>query len=133
MMKATGWPLDYGWGHHRLWTEETDVCLEGRLRGDDIAPAVARASAWLASKEEGQALIDGAPRAIRYEGGGIFYLEEGAEGASVFLHSSGQDAFDALAWYSDELARALSGCAAQARLIWVQHRFDREDHRFRWA
>lgn len=132
-IQAEPWPLDYGWGHHRLWTQEADVCLEGRLRGEDLAAAVAKLRAWVAARDQTKALVDKVARPVALLGGASFYLEEDDEGASLFAHSMGEDAFDSLEWVGQELAAVLKGTPGEGRLIWVQHRFDRDHHRLRWA
>ncbi len=131
--KPLRWPLDYGWGgRHRRWNDHHDVLLEAQpwtTRPDEVRHAV---HAWLATKTADTRRVDGVPRAIVYEGGIWMYAEDrhgGQPALSVYLHSSGQDAFDAIHWYANELVDALLAVDPAIKVKWIKHPHHRHVHR----
>ena len=119
------WPLDYGWGHrHWRWNESHDVLLEAQpyTRKPDAARAAVHA--WLASKHAGEMEVDGALQPIVYEGGiwmQAFDKVGGQPAMSIHLHSGGQDAFDSIKWYADELVDALLIVDPDIKVKWIKH------------
>ena len=87
---------------------------------------------WLPGKSAGSAEVDGVRRAIASEGGMWMYVEDadgGQPGLSVFLHSSGQDAFDTIKWDADELVDALLPVDPAVKVRWIKHGHHRRRHR----
>lgn len=128
-MTIKDWPLDYGWGYEG-WDEESDVALRGSYSGAGAATAGAAIDAWLASRHQGEAQVDGTLRPVAYEGGASFYHD--AAHAAVLIHSGGQDAFDSIHWYAREIASALRDSGAEIALTWDQLAHDRPNYRLIW-
>lgn len=126
-MSISGWPLNYEWGH-KNWDEDTDVALRGDLAGPGQEAGLAALRDWLGGMERATYLRDGRRIRAAWHGGGAFYLHEGA----LFIHSSGQDAFDAIAWYSDEAATALRDSGADVTLTWHELPHKRRDCLLDW-
>lgn len=126
-MSIKGWPLDYGWGH-KNWDEDTDVALKGRIEGPGKDAALSALQAWLDGMKSGPHLRDARPITASYHGGGAFYLHDGA----LFIHSSGQDAFDTINWYSDEAAEVLRDSGADVELIWEELPHKRQSALLDW-
>lgn len=47
----------------------------------------------------------------------------------MFLHSSGQDAFDTIKWDADELVDALLPVDPAVKVRWIKHGHHRRRHR----
>lgn len=129
------WPLDYGWGHRRWgWNPTHDVLLEAQpwtTRGDEVRAAV---HAWLAGKDSDSIEMDGERIDLFLEGGIRLHAddyEDGQPALSVYLHSRGEDAFDAIKHYADELVDALLAVDPDIKVRWVKHAHHRRYLRIR--
>ncbi|MDO5654359.1 MAG: hypothetical protein Q4G39_09710 [Brachymonas sp.] len=129
------WILDYSWSSRGgKWSEMTDVMLIGEAVDACGAQALAE---WVAQQESSDAQVDGQPRSIFYAGGVRGYLNETEDAApaarTLYLHSSGQDAFDSLSYYSQEIAEFLQARGCKTAMQWAEARHDRRDHQLAWV
>ncbi|RMH94159.1 hypothetical protein EBB59_03085 [Lysobacter pythonis] len=119
------WPLDYSWGYrHWRWNVWSDVLLEAQPWTTRPAEVRAALAVWLAGKTQSVARVDGEEIAIAYEGGIRMHAEDrqgGQPAMSVYLHSSGEDAFDSIKWYADQLVDALLAVDPEVKVRWVKH------------
>lgn len=119
------WPLDYSWGYrHWRWNESHDVLLEAQPWASQPDAVRAAVHAWLAGKHQGEVEVDGECQPIAYEGGIWIQCQDlhGAQPAlRIDLHSSGQDAFDSIKWYTDELVDVLLAADPDIKVKWIKH------------
>ncbi|QTD45121.1 hypothetical protein [Ottowia testudinis] len=124
------WPLDYGWSQRGgPWSELTDVMLIAQTQGDEgTAQALAD---WVARQGSEPAEVDGCVRDVFYAGGVRGYLDKTDAGATLYLHSHGEDAFDSLSHYSRQIAKLVQSRGGMP-LTWTEARHDRADHQLSW-
>ncbi|MDO5609283.1 MAG: hypothetical protein Q4G62_00625 [Pseudomonadota bacterium] len=131
--RALRWPLDYGWGQrHWRWNDAHDVLLEAQPWTHTPDAVRAAVHAWLASKQADQAEVDGKLQPIVYEGGIWMQCHDrrgGQPALCIDLHSSGQDAFDAIKWYADELVDVLLAADPAIKVKWIKHPHQRHYRR----
>lgn len=98
--------VNYGWGHQPGWSVDVHVTLVGALRG---AAAVAAVRQWWVGLPESER-----PAEVgwRYAGGALLRVTPSGEAAaSVEIRSRGEDAFDTIGWYADEVTDLVDASA----------------------
>lgn len=114
------YPRNYGWARSKKWKLRDDVLLEANIATKNPGAVEQVIVGWLAAKHPGSARVDGVQQDCWYEGGGWFH-HKFADGISVYLHSSGEDAFDTLEHYANSLVRILEEADAEVRVTWTEH------------
>ncbi len=127
-VRARRYPVDYDWA--KTHGGEQDYCLVGRLRGSDITAAVDGIHAALARCEHYPGSVDGVPVTASVDGGIRAYARPAPDGLDLFLHSSGEDAAEALSEFSGVLARAARKPLGTGTLTWEPLPADRRDRHF---
>lgn len=130
MLTASPYPLA------DLWRSQgrgrpLDLCLRGRLHGPDVAGGVDALRGVLAGCDQFDAWVDGTPRSVAVDGGLRAYAEPCPDGGvDVYLHSSGEDAGEAIHEFSRLVASVLRRTAGDGTLSWLVLPSTRTDHRF---
>lgn len=118
--------LNYGWGHQPGWTENTEITLIGDVRGDGAVRAV---RAWFDGLHPCERPHEAG---LRYHGGATMELAVAAPGrARLAIRSTGEDAFDSVAWYAQEVTDLVEKAAGADRPGAGGH--DDDAVRLRWT
>lgn len=124
-IEGNHYPLNYAWGHGKTWSRGADVLLEASIattKPEAIREAIIE---WRGAKRSERVHIDGVEVDSWYDGGAWFHYEL-ADAITVYLHSSGEDAFDTLEYYANNLAEALEKADAGVRITWTEHPHKRD-------
>lgn len=107
MDRASGierYELNYGWGHQPGWTE---ITLIGDVGGDGAVRA------WFDGLRPRERPHEAG---LRYHGGATMELAVAAPGrARLAIRSTGEDAFDSVAWYAQEVTDLVEAAAGADR------------------
>lgn len=125
-IKKYGWPLDYTWATRFKWNETSDVLLEGKITNSDNTLYILNKIS--SNFEYNLLLVDNRRRKVFYEGGIYFYFEKNIKGHSIFLHSSGQDAFDTICYYSQYFEEQITQRISKIKIKWIEHKHNRKTH-----
>ncbi|WP_370890313.1 hypothetical protein [Janibacter sp. GXQ6167] len=116
--------LDYGWGHDPAWSEDATVTLRVSVVSDHPRESVEAVAEWLETKHWGTVKVAGDLELGWFEGGGYFQVVGGAARAEsplvLLIISGGQDAFDSIHWYAEELYNELVAIDPDIRIEWEQ-------------
>ena len=111
--------LNYNWGY-KQWKHSDDVLLEAIITSN-IKIAENILVQWLNSLEKGATSVDEQNITCWYYGGVWIHYVTNENTISLYMHSSGEDAFDSIAYSANEVAKILHQTPSTTNIKWVEH------------
>ncbi|HFJ2022069.1 TPA: hypothetical protein ACGT9I_001372 [Salmonella enterica] len=106
---------------NRKRKSDDDVLLESTVFSDKLIQAESTLIHWLKRKEQGTVSVDGKNITCWYCGGTWFHYTLNVNFMSLYIHSSGEDAFDSLAYCANEIAEILYKNHPDTTIRWTEH------------
>ncbi|ENB9457443.1 hypothetical protein Q4R59_17000 [Morganella morganii] len=111
--------INYNWGY-KQWKLSDDVLLEAIVTSD-ITIAEKKLIQWLNHLEKGTTSVDKQNITCWYYGGVWLYYAKNENSIFIYMHSSGEDAFDSLAYCANKIAKILYQNHTATEIKWIEH------------
>lgn len=111
--------INYDWGY-KYWKLSDDVLLEAIITSN-ITIVERTLIQWLSHLENGTTSVDKQNITCWYYGGVWLHYVKNENTLSLYMHSSGEDAFDSLVYCANEIAKIFYQSHTTTNIQWVEH------------
>ncbi|HIB1392495.1 TPA: hypothetical protein ACWV4T_005202 [Salmonella enterica subsp. enterica serovar Muenchen] len=98
-----------------------DVLLEAVITSDIMIHTENTFLRWLDEQEKGNTSVDGKNVTCWYCGGVWLHYTINENAVSLYMHSSGEDAFDSLTYCANKIAEVLYQNHPDITIRWIEH------------
>ncbi len=112
--------ISHSWECRRR-TSWNDVLLEAVVTSDTNQNTEEALTLWLHDKEQGTATVDYKNITCWYCGGVWLHYAINNNALSLYMHSSGEDAFDSLNYCAYEIAKTFYKNHSGISIRWIEH------------
>lgn len=105
----------------RIYVYRNDVLLEALITSDAHINTEETLTQWLNDKEKGTTCVDYKKITCWYYGGVWLHYLLNKDALSLYMHSSGEDAFDSLHYCAHEIAKILYKNHSDINIRWIEH------------